>query len=74
MSSPVQLVSVGDILTYLGLGLKGAETLLALLKLKSDTPQDVLEAVEAAVAALQKVQGNPVILGQLEALRLKPQW
>jgi predicted exporter len=72
--STAPAVPIGDILTYLSLGLKGAETLLALLKLKSDTPQDVLEAVEAAVAALQKVQGNPVILGQLEAMRLKPQW
>ncbi len=67
-------VSLGDILTYIGLGLKGTEALLVVLKLNSDTPLEVIQTVEAAIAALQKVQGNEVVLAQLEAMRLKPEW
>jgi len=63
-----------EILTLIQLGLAGLEALLGQLKLKSDIPLDVVQDVEAAIAALRKVQGSPVTAGQLEDLRLTPQW
>ena len=54
----------------LGLG----NALLGQLKLKTDVPQDVLTEVQDALALLQKVQGSAVTFGQLEGLRLGPEW
>jgi hypothetical protein len=34
--------------------------------------QSVIADVEVAIAALVKVQGTPVTMGQLESLRIKP--
>ncbi len=35
---------------------------------------EVVADVEAAVALLAKVKGTPVTYGQLESLRVKPEW
>ena len=59
MISIVELV-----LTLLG-------TTLANLK-GTGAAQEAIADVEAAIAALLKVQGTPVTMGQLEGLRLKP--
>ena len=69
-----QNANLSDVLTYLRLGLAGATTLLAALKLKSDVPEEVISAVEAAVNALQAVNGSDVVLAQLESFRITPEW
>jgi len=76
MSTPAVNIQVNmsDILTYLRLGLAGATALLAALKLKSDVPQEVIDAVQAAVDALQAVHGSDVVKSQLESFRLSPEW
>jgi hypothetical protein len=71
---PAQNVNLSDVLTYLRLGLAGATALLSALKLKSDVPQEVIDAVQAAVDALQAVHGSDVVMSQLESLRLTPEW
>jgi hypothetical protein len=35
---------------------------------------EVIQAIESAIASLQKVQGSDVTYAQLEGLRIKPQW
>ena len=37
-------------------------------------PANIIAEIEAAVAAVAKVQGTPVTFGQLETLRIKTQW
>lgn len=41
---------------------------------KSGAAPAVIADVQAAVAALQKVQGTPVTYAQLESLRVTPEW
>jgi len=40
----------------------------------SEVATEVIAGIEAAIAALQKVQGTDVTYTQLESLRVKPQW
>ncbi len=35
---------------------------------------EIVQGVEAAIAALSKVHGTPVTFEQLESLRVKPEW
>jgi hypothetical protein len=61
------LISIIDlVLSLLGTALTAAKA--------NNVALDVVQGIEAAVAALQKVQGTPVTYGQLEGLRVKPQW
>lgn len=41
---------------------------------KSNLPAEIVAGVQAAIAALQNVQGTPVTKAQLENLRVEPQW
>jgi hypothetical protein len=59
-----------DIIEALKLGLAGLEALLSQLKLGTDIPLELIQDVEAAIAAYQKVTGSPVTLGQVEGMRL----
>lgn len=63
-----------NLLDALNSGLAALELLLAALKLKSDTPVDLIQDVEAAIAAYKKVTGSPVTLGQVEGMRLEQQF
>ena len=63
-----------NVLQLLQLVLALGNQLVTELKLKTDTPQDVITDAEAAIAMLQKVQGSDVTFGQLEGLRLQAAW
>ena len=41
---------------------------------KNQVPAEVVAGVQAAIAALEKVQGTDVTYSQLESLRVKPTW
>jgi hypothetical protein len=40
----------------------------------NNVAQEVIQGIEAAIAALAKVHDTPVTYEQLESLRVKPQW
>lgn len=63
-----------NVLQLLQLVLALGNQLVTELKLKTDTPQDVITDAEAAVAMLQKVRGSDVTFGQMEGLRLQTAW
>jgi hypothetical protein len=63
-----------NLLDALNTGLSALELLLATLRLKSDTPVELIQDVEAAIAAYKKVTGSPVALGQVEGMRLEQQF
>jgi len=63
-----------NLIDALNAGLSALELLLATLKLKSDTPVELIQDVEAAIAAYKKVTGSPVTLGQVEGMRLEQQF
>jgi len=63
-----------NLLDALNAGLTALELLLAALKLKSDTPVELIQDVESAIAAYKKVTGSPVTLGQVEGMRLEQQF
>ena len=54
------------VLSLLGTALQAAKV--------NNVATDIVQGIEAAVEALQKVQGTPVTYGQLESLRIKPKW
>jgi hypothetical protein len=54
------------------LGLLGG--VLNQTKLANGLPAQIVADVEAAIAALQRVQGTPVTMVQLESLRVNPAW
>ncbi len=64
--------------TLIQLALLLAQTVLSELKSKpnaaTDAAQQAISDVEAAVAALLKVQGTDVTFAQLEGLRTTPTW
>jgi hypothetical protein len=41
---------------------------------KAQLPQEVIQAVASAIAALNQVHGTEVTREQLESLRVTPQW
>ena len=41
---------------------------------QSGLAQEIIADIEAAIAALLKVQGSDVTYGQLEQLRIQPKW
>lgn len=41
---------------------------------RSNAPQQIIQGVQAAIAALQQVHGSEVTKQQLESLRVTPQW
>lgn len=49
------------------------QSILDAAKVKG-VPSDVVANLEAAVAALSKVQGTDVTYSQLESLRVKTEW
>jgi hypothetical protein len=63
-----------NLIDALNAGLLALEQLLEALNLKSDTPVDLIQDVEAAIAAYRQVTGSPVTLGQIEGMRLKQQF
>lgn len=54
------------VLSLLGTALSAAKA--------NSVAQDVVEGIQAAIAALEKVRGTPVTYQQLESLRVKPEW
>jgi N-methylhydantoinase B/oxoprolinase/acetone carboxylase alpha subunit len=63
-----------NLLDALSAGLAALEQILAILKLNTDTPTDLIQDVEAAIAAYKKVHGSPVTLGQVEGMRLNQEF
>ena len=47
---------------------------LSQTKIANGLPQQIITDVEAAIAALQRVQNTPVTFAQLEGLRANPAW
>lgn len=61
-------------LSVIDLVLSLLRSYLEAAQLKSDTPTAVIDAIQAAIAKLETVQGSPVTYGQLEGLRVTPKW
>lgn len=60
-------------ISAIGLALSILEAVLTSAK-ANNVAIEVVQGVEAAVLALQKVRGTPVTFGQLEGLRVQPKW
>ncbi len=54
------------VLSLLGMALTSAKA--------NSVAIEIVAGIEEAIKALEKVQGTPVTYGQLEGLRIKPQW
>jgi len=60
-------------ISAIGLALSILDAVLSSAK-ANNLAIEIVQGVEAAVAALRKVQGTPVTYGQLESLRVTPKW
>jgi hypothetical protein len=60
-------------ISAIDLALNLLQGILASASIKGLAPE-IVKDIEAAVAALAKVQGTPVTYGQLEGLRVKAEW
>ena len=60
-------------ISAIGLALSILQAVLSSAK-ANNLAIEIVQGVEAAVTALQKVQGTPVTFGQLEGIRVTPKW